>query len=101
MSTCYGDTAQNATIEANGNIKIEGLCMDTAGEATASGTQVVLSTCGFSLTQVWTQSSTGSTLENQAAGLCLNVSSTANGSTADIAACSSSSQGQRWWLPAM
>lgn len=102
MSTCVGGSAQEATIQADGNVEVQGLCLDTAGEATASGTAAVLSTCGSETTQVWTQpGGPGTTLVNKAAGLCLNISSAANGSGADITTCSSSTTGQRWWLPAM
>jgi hypothetical protein len=99
MSSCLGYTTQKASIESNGNIEINGLCMDTAGQATASGTAVVLNTCGSSATQVWT---TGSphTLINSASGLCLNVPTPpANGNQPDIAACSGT--GVHWRLPAM
>jgi Ricin-type beta-trefoil lectin domain/Domain of unknown function (DUF5122) beta-propeller len=98
MSSCYGSPAMEATIESNGNIEIDGLCLDTAGEATASGTQVVLNTCGTSATQVWTQGS-GYELNNSgAAGLCLNISSPENGSTMDIASCTDQNT-QQWRLP--
>jgi hypothetical protein len=98
MSSCYGSPAMEATIESNGNIEIDGLCLDTAGEATASGTQVVLNTCGTSATQIWTQGS-GYELNNSgAAGLCLNISSPDNGSTIDIASCTDQNT-QQWRLP--
>ena len=101
MDTCTGAAVQTATIESDGNIKIEGQCLDTAGQATASGTGVVLNTCGSSTTQVWTQG-TGHTLINEAAGLCLNADgSTNSGTLLDIAACSSSVATQGWRLPAV
>jgi hypothetical protein len=101
MYDCYGGEAAITALESNGNIEQRGLCLDTAGEGTASGTQVVLNTCGSSTTQVWTPGSQGSgtTLVNKASGLCLTASSTANGAGLDIAACSSSAT-QRWLLPA-
>jgi hypothetical protein len=102
MSVCIADPVQEATIQANGNIKIDGLCLDTAKEAITSGTQAGLRPCGSNTTQIWTQpGGPGTTLVNQAAGLCLNISSASNGSTADIATCSSTATGQKWWLPAM
>jgi len=101
MATCIGSAQQNATIESNGNIEIEGQCLDTAGEATASGTGVVLNTCGAGTTQVWTQG-TGHSLINKAAGLCLNADGSTNtGTLLDIAACSSSVATQGWRLPAV
>jgi Ricin-type beta-trefoil lectin domain/Domain of unknown function (DUF5122) beta-propeller len=95
---CEGNAAQHATLTGAGGIQISGLCLDTAGQATASGTAVVLNTCGSSATQVWTPG-TGHTLVNKAAGLCLNAAASTNGSGLTIAACSSSSSLQKWWLP--
>lgn len=100
MSTCYGSSGMEATVAANGTIQINGLCLDTAGAATASGTQVVLNTCSGGATQVWTPAS-GHELKNSgASGLCLNTSSSANGSTLDIASCTDAAT-QQWWLPAV
>jgi hypothetical protein len=103
MATCDGSAIMVTTVESNGNIVVggKGLCLDTAGEGTANGTEVVLNTCGSSTTQVWTQAGPGQTLVNKAAGLCLNISSSATGSTADIATCNSTNFGQQWWLPAV
>jgi hypothetical protein len=100
MSTCLDSQAQNASIESNGTIGIQGLCLDTAGQSTASGSQVVLNTCNSSTTQVWAPS-TGHTLVNQASGLCLNAAAQSNGATLTIAACSSTNVNQQWWLPAV
>jgi hypothetical protein len=101
MATCSGAAVQTATIESDGNIKIEGQCLDTAGQATASGTGVVLNTCGSSSTQVWTQGA-GHSLINKAAGLCLNADGSTNtGTLLDIATCSSGVATQGWRLPAV
>jgi hypothetical protein len=101
FSTCSNAPEQNWTVESDGNVEVNGLCLDTAGQATASGTGVVLNTCGSSTTQVWTQG-TGHTLINEAAGLCLNADgSTNSGTLLDIAACSSSVATQGWRLPAV
>lgn len=100
MYSCYGYSSMMATVEPNGNIKINGLCLDTAGEATASGTQVVLNACGSSATQVWAPGS-GYELQNSgASNLCLNISSPENGSTLDIASCTDAAT-QQWRLPAV
>jgi Ricin-type beta-trefoil lectin domain len=102
MSVCIADPVQEATVEANGNIEFDGLCLDTSGEAITAGTQVVLRPCGSSATQVWSQpGGPGTTVVNSAAGLCLSISSATNGSTADIATCSSTTTGEKWWLPAV
>ncbi len=102
LETCTGGYTQNVTVESNGNLKLNGLCIDTAGEATVSGTAVVLNTCGSSPTQLWTQQGPGQTLENQGApGMCLDAPSATKNTTLEIAACSSGSQSQQWWLPSM
>jgi hypothetical protein len=100
LDTCLGTKGQTATIEADGKIKIEGLCLDTAGQATANDTGVILNNCGSSTTQVWTQGS-GDTLINEASGLCLQPDGTvATGVQLEIATCTSGSA-QKWWLPAV
>jgi hypothetical protein len=99
MSTCEGCSGSIATIEPGGNIKLKGLCMDTAGEATASGTKIVLNTCSSSTTQVWTPGN-AHTLKNEASGLCLAVTSAVNGVNPDIIACTTQTT-QQWRLPAM
>jgi hypothetical protein len=100
LDTCLGTKGQTATIEADGKIKIEGLCLDTTGQATANDTGVILNTCGSSTTQVWTQDSEDR-LVNEASGLCLQPDGTvAAGVKLEIATCTSGSA-QKWWLPAV
>jgi hypothetical protein len=100
MQECQGGAAENVSIEPNGNLKLNGLCVDTAGQGTANGTAVVLNTCGSSQTQVWTPNSKRE-LVNQASGLCLTASSVQNGSTLDIATCGTTGSIEVWRLPAV
>ena len=99
-ATCIGGSGMAATAEPNGNIEINGLCLDTAGEATASGTPIALNTCSGSATQVWTRG-TGYQLRNSGAGgLCLAETSAANGAALDITTCSAATT-EQWRLPVM
>ena len=102
LTTCDGGSLMNATIESDGNIEIDGLCLDTSGEATANDTEVVLNTCGSSPTQVWAPAS-GDLLQNHGApGMCLNADGTANsGILLEIATCSASVTTEGWRLPAV
>jgi len=102
METCNGESVQTATVESDGNVEIRGKCLDTAGQATASGTEVVLNKCNSSATQVWAQGA-GYSLVNQASGLCLNADgSTNNGTLLDITTCSGGGlTTQGWRLPTM
>ena len=100
LITCMNDNEQNWTVNSDGTIGVNGLCLDTQGGGTASGTPVVVDTCDGAPTEVW-QQGTGNTLVNQgASGLCLDDpgSSTTSGTALQIATCSGSS-GQVWPLP--
>ena len=100
LRTCANDAEQNWTIESDGTIQINGLCLDTSG-GTASGTPVVVNTCNSSsTTQVWKPGANGSLANNAAPGMCLNdpSGSTMNGVPLVIAACNGSTA-QSWPLP--
>jgi hypothetical protein len=100
MWVCQGGSPENVSVESNGNLQINGLCVDTAGQGTANGTAVVLNTCGSSKTQVWTPNSKRQ-LVNHASGLCLGTASVQNGSKLDITTCGASGSLQVWRLPAV
>lgn len=102
LTECVGGTSMQVSVESNGHLEINGLCLDTAGQGKGNGTAVVLDTCGTSTTQVWTQASPGQTVANQgAAGMCLNPPSVKSGTDLDIGTCSSSSNTEKWRLPTM
>ncbi len=110
IANCLNAAQQNWTVPAagaTGQIQINGLCLDTAGEAATSGTGVVLGTCSATATtQQWSQG-TGNTVINKGATatagspMCLDDpgSSTTSGALLDIASCSGDTN-QVWPLPA-
>ena len=87
-------------MEADGTIRANGLCLDTAG-GTADGTKIVLNTCNGSASQVWTQGSNRS-LVSKATNKCLDdpASNTANGTQLDLWTCNAG-MNQEWRLPAV
>jgi hypothetical protein len=98
---CLEDPSQEWTVESNGTIQINGLCLDTSDGGTTAGTAVVVNTCDGSSTQVWTWASGSShTLVNKGANECLNdpSSDTANGTKLQIWTCSSTTS-EQWRLP--
>ncbi len=98
---CTEDTSQNWTMESDGTVQINGLCLDTAGAATSNGTAVVLNSCSGSSSQVW-QPGPNDTLVNKAAGACLEdtSSNTSNGAPLQIGSCTGGLN-QQWRLPAV
>jgi hypothetical protein len=100
LTTCSDDAEQNWTVAAGGAVQINGVCLDTAGGGTSPGTAVVVNTCTSGGTQVWTQG-TGNTLVNQASGLCLDDpgTSTTNNTQLDVQTCDGGIE-QVWPLPA-
>ena len=99
LVTCSNNNEQNWTMNSDGTIEINGLCLGTRQGAGASGTPVVIATCSGGTSQKW-QQATGNTVINQASGLCLTDpgSSTTSGTQLQIATCDGSS-GQSWPLP--
>jgi hypothetical protein len=107
LSTCLNELEQSWSIEANDTIRLNGLCLDTAG-ATATGSPVGLVTCAkASTTQQWTQGP-GNTVENTGASSADNVpvcltdpgASTTNGTQLQIQDCAATTTtSQVWPLP--
>ncbi|HEY3872190.1 MAG TPA: arabinofuranosidase catalytic domain-containing protein [Actinocrinis sp.] len=84
-----GAADQHWDRNADGSLLTLGLCLDTVGHGTTSGTKVVLATCtGQGGTQLWAQEPDGSILD-KAADLCLDDSggNTANGTQLQIYTC--------------
>jgi Ricin-type beta-trefoil lectin domain len=96
ISTCTNGAEQNWTVQTNGTITVNGLCLDT------SGTSVIVNTCSGGTSQQWTQGA-GNTLVNQASSLCLtdpgSVTKPVNGTALDVASCTGAAT-QVWPLPA-
>jgi Ricin-type beta-trefoil lectin domain/Domain of unknown function (DUF5122) beta-propeller len=102
LESCLGYATQNWTLQANGEIQVLGLCLDTVGESASAGTQVDLNTCTGAPTQIWTPQANRELTNGGASGICLDdpASNTANGTDLDIAACSGGNN-QQWRLPAV
>jgi Ricin-type beta-trefoil lectin domain/Domain of unknown function (DUF5122) beta-propeller len=102
LESCLGYATQNWTLQANGEIQVLGLCLDTVGESTSAGTQVDLNTCTGAPTQIWTTQANRELTNGGASGICLDdpAGNTANGTDLDIAACSGGTN-QQWRLPAV
>jgi glucosylceramidase len=99
VSECLGSPDQSWTVEADGTIQANGLCLDTQGGLTASGTATVLATCDAQATQVWTYKSASGTLVNEGSGLCLDAPSVVNGTQTEIETCTARNTSQQWVLP--
>lgn len=99
LDSCLGFATQNLTVQANGEIQVFGLCLDTVGEAGTAGTLVDLNTCTGGPTQTWTSVAQGTALTD-GLGMCLDDpgSNTTNGTDLDIATCTGG-KNQQWRLP--
>jgi Ricin-type beta-trefoil lectin domain/Domain of unknown function (DUF5122) beta-propeller len=103
LAICINAGEQTWSVPAKGttgSIKVNGLCLATAGGGTSNGTAVQLSTCNSgSNTQQWSQGA-ANTVINKGAALCLDDpgSSTTPGTQLDIATCSGGLN-QVWPLP--
>jgi Ricin-type beta-trefoil lectin domain len=102
LASCLGYARQNWTVQANGELQVFGLCLDTVGESTTAGTLVDLNTCTGAPTQLWTPQANRELTNGGAPGICLDdpASNTANGTDLDIATCSGGNN-QQWRLPAV
>jgi hypothetical protein len=93
ITTCTGTAASQLwSAQADGTIRIQGLCLDVAGQGTTASTPVVLNTCGTSTSPVPSQqwrSRYPEELENVNSKLCLEApgSPPASGAQLVIAAC--------------
>ena len=101
VKTCIGIPTQNWTVEPDGTLVAQGLCLDTAAEGIAIGTLVTLATCNGSATQQWSWDTLGNyTLVQAGSGLCLNDPDTTNGTQLVIEHCVvGTSIVQEWRLP--
>jgi hypothetical protein len=71
LNNCGTNPGQQWSRYADGTLRVQGLCADTAGGATASGTRVVLAVCSTTSTsQKWNFYVAGY-VQNQKSSLCL------------------------------
>ena len=98
INTCNGNPAQHWRAWSDSTVTIWGLCLDTVGGGTASGTKVVLNFCNGAATERWAQE--GNALVNVASGLCLDDpgANTNPGTQVQIWTCNQT-QAQTWLLP--
>lgn len=97
VNTCSSSaTAQKWTVDTDGTVKAGGFCLDTAGNATASGTGVVADTCSTDATQKWRVTSTGTLVNAAKSTLCLTdpSASATKGTQLTLATCGG--KGQTW-----
>jgi hypothetical protein len=94
-------SSQVWTVEADGTVRIQNMCVDVHGGGTANGTQVLLNACNGSGSpgEQWQPQSNG-TLLNVNSDKCLGINgSVANDTTLFIWSCDGNSS-QVWNLPA-
>jgi hypothetical protein len=99
INTCDGGSAQVWTPEPDGTLRVNGLCLDVSGAATAKGTKVDLWTCNGGTNQQWTATESGALVGTQS-GLCLDDpnSTTTDLTQLQIWTCNGTSA-QVWTLP--
>ncbi|MEV0130512.1 ricin-type beta-trefoil lectin domain protein [Dactylosporangium sp. NPDC050688] len=89
---CDGTSGQTWTVADDGTVQALGRCLQ------ASGDRLSLQTCNGGPAQRWRPGPAGS-LVNQASGLCLGSSDTADGRAPQRVAACNQSDAQRWVLP--
>ncbi|WP_245194845.1 ricin-type beta-trefoil lectin domain protein [Kitasatospora phosalacinea] len=97
---CNPSTAQQATSQPNGTVKVLSRCLDVTGAATGNGTKIQLWTCDGNPAQQWLYRADGS-LYNPMSGRCLDIpnGNIANGTQLQIWDCNRTYP-QRWSMGA-
>ncbi|MEU1274984.1 ricin-type beta-trefoil lectin domain protein [Streptomyces sp. NPDC005799] len=97
VTTCSSSaTAQKWTIGTDGTVKAGGFCLDTASNATTSGTGVVADTCSSDATQKWRLTSTGTLVNAAKSTLCLTDPSASATKGTQLTATTCGGKGQTW-----
>ncbi|MET9912364.1 ricin-type beta-trefoil lectin domain protein [Streptomyces sp. NPDC006476] len=97
VTTCSSSaTAQKWTIGTDGTVKAGGFCLDTASNATTSGTGVVADTCSSDATQKWRVTSTGTLVNAAKSTLCLTDPSASATKGTQLTATTCGGKGQTW-----
>jgi alpha-galactosidase len=91
---CHGDTNQEWTTTAAGEVQAFGKCLNAAGSQTTPGTKVEIQDCDGGTSQQWKIHSDG-TITGVASGLCLDITGTDNGATLMLATCDQGAN-QKW-----
>ncbi|MEU0208452.1 ricin-type beta-trefoil lectin domain protein [Streptomyces canus] len=97
VNTCSSSaTSQKWTVGTDGTVKAGGFCLDTAGNATASGTGVVADACSTDATQKWRATSTGTLVNVAKSTLCLTDPSASATKGTQLTAATCGGKGQTW-----
>ncbi|MER8114773.1 polymorphic toxin-type HINT domain-containing protein [Streptomyces sp. NPDC094031] len=97
INTCSSSaTAQKWTIGTDGTVKAGGFCLDTAGNATTSGTGVVGDTCSTDATQKWRMTATGTLVNAAKSTLCLTDPSASATKGTQLTLTTCGGKGQNW-----
>ncbi|WP_427166645.1 ricin-type beta-trefoil lectin domain protein [Streptomyces sp. C1-1] len=97
VDTCSSSAAaQKWAIGTDGTVKAGGFCLDTAGNATASGTGVVADTCSTDATQKWRVTSTGTLVNAAKSTLCLTDPGASATKGTQLTATTCGGKGQTW-----
>ncbi|MFG2132121.1 RHS repeat-associated core domain-containing protein [Streptomyces sp. NPDC048751] len=96
VSGCSSAVAQNWTIGTDGTVKAGGFCLDTASNATTSGTGVIADTCSTDATQKWRVTSTGTLVNAAKSTLCLTDPGASATKGTQLTAATCGGKGQTW-----
>jgi poly(hydroxyalkanoate) depolymerase family esterase len=98
LKKCNGGAEQAFTHTAEGELRVNGKCLDAQDSGTADGTKVVVWDCTGGANQRWNVNADG-TITNIHNGLCLEATASANGNRAKLTlwTCSGTAN-QNWSL---
>ncbi|MFJ3302165.1 ricin-type beta-trefoil lectin domain protein [Streptomyces sp. NPDC086549] len=97
INTCSSSsTAQKWAIGTDGTVKAGGFCLDTAGNATTTGTGVVADTCSTDTTQKWRLTTTGTLVNAAKSTLCLTDPSASATKGTQLTLTTCGGKGQTW-----
>ncbi|MCF3129503.1 polymorphic toxin-type HINT domain-containing protein [Streptomyces olivochromogenes] len=97
VSACSSSsTAQKWAIGTDGTVKAGGFCLDTAGNATTSGTGVVADACSTDATQKWRLTATGTLVNAAKSTLCLTDPSASATKGTQLTLTTCGGKGQTW-----
>lgn len=97
VNTCSSSAAaQKWTVGTDGTVKAGGFCLDTAGNATTSGTGVIAEACSSDATQKWRVTSTGTLVNAAKNTLCLTDPSASATKGTQLTAATCGGKGQTW-----
>ncbi|MFF7357369.1 RHS repeat domain-containing protein [Streptomyces filipinensis] len=97
VTTCNPSSlAQKWTFSTDGTVKAGGFCLDTVGNATTSGTDVIADTCSTDTTQKWRTTATGTLVNAAKPTLCLTDPSASATKGTQLTLTTCGGKGQTW-----